>query len=185
MNGCVGLHNERHFVMFLVYFVLGAAAVAILGFKHFNHALIHSAGILCQNWLHHVPDSMFVFVYLITVVSGCLVAVLLANVLHGIMYGETGQESLQNVEYSQEAMERDEEFVNSYDCGKWKNLQLFFNVGEGGYSGLSLFLPLRIEPYTDGFSWARKAGYEKQPSFRKARPKQLTMAKLYELIGLD
>ena len=23
-------------------------------------------------------------------------------------------------------------FINSYDLGRWKNLQLFFNVGQGG-----------------------------------------------------
>ena len=28
-------------------------------------------------------------------------------------------------------------------------------------SRLTLFLPLRLNPYTDGFSWARKDGYER------------------------
>jgi hypothetical protein len=57
---------------------------------------------------------MFIFVYLISVVSCCLVAVLLASVLYGIMYGQTGQESLQSVEYSREAMERDEVYFGSF-----------------------------------------------------------------------
>ena len=32
---------------------------------------------------------------------------------------------------------------------------------------LSFFLPLRVDPYTDGFSWARKDGYEKHLGVHK------------------
>lgn len=31
----------------------------------------------------------------------------------------------------------------------------------------SLFLPLRIEPYTDGYSWARKAGLDSHSGMRQ------------------
>ena len=44
---------------------------------------------------------------------------------------------------------------------------------------LTLFLPLRLNPYTDGFSWAKKEGYENYPSFRIAKPRETMMTKLY------
>ena len=34
-------------------------------------------------------------------------------------------------------------------------------------SKLTLFLPFRLNPYTDGFSWARKDGYEKHKGVHK------------------
>jgi len=31
----------------------------------------------------------------------------------------------------------------------------------------TLFIPLRINPYTDGFSWARRDGYERHQGVRQ------------------
>jgi len=32
---------------------------------------------------------------------------------------------------------------------------------------ITLFVPLRVNPYTDGFSWARREGYEKHHGIRQ------------------
>jgi len=110
---------------------------------------------------------MFAMVYILSVVLCFAVGVMLTYHLCGVIYGETSVEAQDHEQYRRQAKQRNEEFVNSYDCGKWKNLQFFFNIGEGGYSRLTLFLPLRLNPYTDGFSWARKDGYEKHHGVRK------------------
>ncbi|KIK51426.1 hypothetical protein GYMLUDRAFT_395552 [Collybiopsis luxurians FD-317 M1] len=43
-------------------------------------------------------------------------------------------------------------------CKRLKNLQLFFNIGPGGYPLYTLLFPFRVLPYTDGRSWARREG---------------------------
>jgi len=35
INACVGLHNQRHFVLFMMWLSLGALIVAVLGYPHF------------------------------------------------------------------------------------------------------------------------------------------------------
>lgn len=32
---------------------------------------------------------------------------------------------------------------------------------------LTLFIPFRINPYTDGYSWARREGYERHEGLRQ------------------
>jgi len=184
INNCVGLYNERHFVLFLVYVVLATLIIVVFGFQEFVHALIHSLGISYRKWEHIFTEKWFVQAYFLNVVIFCAVAILLINVLCGVTYGETAGETQDNEKYCREAKKRNEEFINSYDCGKWKNLQIFFNI-EGGYSILALFLPLRLDPYTDGFSLAKKDGYENYPSFREAKPRETMMTKLYKLFSFN
>jgi len=162
INQCVGLHNERHFVLFMAYLVIATFTLSLLGYQHFLDCL----GISYQKWEHNVPEFMFAMIYILSVVLCFAVSVLLIYQLYGITYGETSVEAQDHEVYRRQAKRRNEEFVNSYDCGKWKNLQLFFNIGDRGYSKLTLFLPFRLNPYTDGFSWARKDGYENHHGVR-------------------
>jgi palmitoyltransferase len=39
VNQCVGLHNERHFVMFMAYLVIACVSLSITGFPHVLQAL--------------------------------------------------------------------------------------------------------------------------------------------------
>lgn len=46
-----------------------------------------------------------------------------------------------------------------YSLGWLRNFQVFFNVGPGmAYSYYTLLLPLKIEPYSDGWHWAKRRG---------------------------
>ena len=57
------------------------------------------------------------------------------------------------------AKERNDRFVNVYDMGRLRNLQIFFNVGRGlKYGYYTLLLPCRIEPYSDGWRYAKSPG---------------------------
>lgn len=163
VNQCVGLHNERHFVLFMAYLVLATFNLNLLGYQDF----LDSLGVSYQKWEHNVPEVMFAMIYILSAVLCFAVGVMLTYHLYGVTYGETSVEAQDHEEYRRKAKQRNEEFVNSYDCGKWTNLQFFFNIGQGGYSKLTLFLPLRLNPYTDGFSWARKDGYEHHHGVRK------------------
>jgi len=54
INQCVGLHNERHFVMFMGYLVLSTFCFIILGYQQIFKALgvtfEHDWRISCHNW---------------------------------------------------------------------------------------------------------------------------------------
>ncbi|KAG7099757.1 hypothetical protein E1B28_001570 [Marasmius oreades] len=87
--------------------------------------------------------------------------------VYSVVNGETSVESQDHDVYRKVATSRAESFVNSYDLGRLKNLQLFFNVGENGYPFYTLFIPLRIMPYTDGRSWARRPGFDRHHGVRQ------------------
>ncbi|THH31492.1 hypothetical protein EUX98_g2690 [Antrodiella citrinella] len=142
INQCVGLHNERHFVMFLLYLMISTYCLSIAGWHHVLAAL---------GWY----DVCFA------------VTIMTAWHIYGIACGETSVESQDNEHYRKVAKRRGEEFVNSYDLGKLKNLELYFNVGKDGYPLWTLLFPFRVSPYTDGRSWARPKGLERHKGVRK------------------
>ncbi|KAJ7759461.1 hypothetical protein DFH07DRAFT_1023886 [Mycena maculata] len=154
VNQCVGLHNERHFVMFMAYLVFSCFSLCITGFPHLD-------------WPHHVPQIAFVLEYILAVVMFLAVGIMCSYHLWTIAHGETTVESHDHEVYRRIAKSRDESFVNSYDLGKRRNLELFFNIGQNGYPLYTLILPLRINPYTDGRSWARREGYEQHRGVRR------------------
>ncbi|KAF9533983.1 DHHC palmitoyltransferase-domain-containing protein [Crepidotus variabilis] len=166
INQCVGLHNERHFVLFMAYLSFASFCYCSLGYETF----LDSLGITVvygQPWPHHSPEILFSLVYILAMVMCFAVGVMFAWHMYGITSGETSVELQDHDTYRQKAKERKEEFVNSYNLGRKKNLAFFFNIGEGGYSLWTLFFPFRIQPYTDGYAWARKEGYEQHQGVRR------------------
>ncbi|EKM78985.1 hypothetical protein AGABI1DRAFT_75570 [Agaricus bisporus var. burnettii JB137-S8] len=158
INQCVGLHNERHFVLFLIYLTLACFCVSILGWPF----LLESLGITYSlMWPYHVPEVAFAMIYILAVVMFFAVGIMGGFHLRSVSRGETSVEAQDHETYRTRAKSRGETFVNSYDLGKRKNLELFFNIGEGGYPWYTLIIPLRIMPYTDGRYWARQAGLDR------------------------
>ncbi|KAH7884266.1 DHHC palmitoyltransferase-domain-containing protein [Phlebopus sp. FC_14] len=163
INQCVGLYNERHFVLFMAYLVLATFFFSALGYPHAFDAL----GITYVPWKHIVPSLCFIIVYMLSVVVCFAVTIMLLWHLWGVARGETSVEMQDHDVYRKMAKERGETFVNSYDLGKRKNLALFFNIGPNGYPLYTLLLPLRIMPYTDGHSWARRQGLSRHHGVRE------------------
>ncbi|ESK92143.1 vacuole protein [Moniliophthora roreri MCA 2997] len=163
INQCVGLHNERHFVMFMGYLCLAALTFCILGYEEFFHAL----GLFQDEWQYHVPVLAFILIFILAGVLFFAVGVMFAFHIHSVMKGETSVEHHDNEHYRKVALSRAETFVNSYNLGRRKNLELFFNVGENGYPLYTLFFPFRILPYTDGRSWARRPGFDRHHGVRQ------------------
>ncbi|KAJ7500311.1 DHHC palmitoyltransferase-domain-containing protein [Mycena galericulata] len=164
VNQCVGLHNERHFVMFMGYLVISCFSLCITGFPHVMRALGATYEL---DWPHHVPQIAFILEYILAAVMFLAVGIMFSYHLWTVASGETTVESQDHEVYRRVAKSRDETFVNSYDLGKRRNLELFFNIGENGYPLYTLILPLRINPYTDGRSWARREGYEQHRGVRR------------------
>ncbi|KAF8910477.1 DHHC palmitoyltransferase-domain-containing protein [Gymnopilus junonius] len=162
INQCVGLHNERHFVMFMAYLVLSSFCFCATGYERFFRSL----GVNYQ-WEHNVPEVMFAMIFILSAVIWFAVGIMLSYHLYGVSRGETSVEAQDHEEYRKKAKERNENFVNSYDLGRKKNFAFFFNVGETGYPITTLFIPFRINPYTDGYSWARQEGYDRHQGLRQ------------------
>ncbi|EPQ52473.1 zf-DHHC-domain-containing protein [Gloeophyllum trabeum ATCC 11539] len=164
VNQCVGLHNERHFILFMVYLVVASFCYVAIGYPSFLEAIgYHYQPI----WPYRVPALAFVLTYILAGVLSLAVAVMLGWHLWSISLAETSVESQDHDHYRKVAKARAETFVNSYDLGKRKNLELFFNMGRDGYPSYTLLFPFRVEPYTDGWSWARREGYERHRGVRE------------------
>ncbi|KAG0702825.1 DHHC palmitoyltransferase-domain-containing protein [Suillus ampliporus] len=158
INQCVGLHNERHFVLFMAYLVFSTFCLSILGYS----AALEAIGLTySNNWPYMVPQLAYILTYMLSVVLCLAVFIMLCWHLWGVTRGETTVEAQDHEIYRRIAKDRGDNFVNSYDLGKSTNLRLFFNVGPDGYPWYTLILPLRIMPYTDGRSWARHEGLQR------------------------
>ncbi|KAH9042253.1 zf-DHHC-domain-containing protein [Lactarius pseudohatsudake] len=158
INQCVGLNNERHFALFMAYVVIATFCFTALGWPHLFVALGFN---FTDEWEHRMSPVVFSIIYFVCLVMCLAVGTMFTWHLWGVAVGETAVESQDHEHYQQVAQSRGEIFQNSYDLGKFENLQLFFNLGPDGYPIYTLLLPFRILPYTDGRSWARKAGLER------------------------
>lgn len=163
INQCVGIHNERHFVLFMAYLVLSTFLFSVLGLPRVFDAL----GMTFVPWTHAIPAFCFLMSYMLSIVLCLAVFIMLLWHIWGIAKGETSVEAQDHEIYRKIAKDRGEAFVNSYDLGKRKNLALFFNVGRHRYPPYTLILPFRIMPYSDGFSWARRDGLQRHHGVRE------------------
>ncbi|KAI6017944.1 zf-DHHC-domain-containing protein [Pisolithus microcarpus] len=163
INQCVGLYNERHFVLFMAYLVFATSTFTIFGFPH----VLIAFELRFAAWTHPFPPFLFITTYILSLVLSLAVAVMLAWHMWGVARGETAVEAQDHEVYAKWAKERGETFINSYDLGTRRNLTLFFNVGEGGYPLYTLFLPLRLKPYTNGYAWAHREGLNRHRGVRE------------------
>ncbi|KAI9061189.1 zf-DHHC-domain-containing protein [Trametes sanguinea] len=156
INQCVGLYNERHFVLFMIYLIISSFCNIVFGWRH----VLLGLGWFNEPWPYLAPPMAFLLTYILAVVLFLAVSAMAGWHLYMVASGETSVETQDHEQYRKVAAQRGETFVNCYDLGWRKNLELFFNVGPNGYPLYTLVIPLRIEPYTDGRAWARRPGFE-------------------------
>ncbi|KAJ7048655.1 DHHC palmitoyltransferase-domain-containing protein [Mycena amicta] len=169
INQCVGVHNERHFVLFMAYLVIACLAYCFAGWDTALSALGFGPRGHWNDWPHTIPSVLFLLIYILAAVMSLAVGIMLLFHLRTVAAGETTVEGQDHDVYRKVALTRAEAFVNSYDLGaKGRNLAMFFNVAFGNHSPSpapyplwSLLLPMRVQPYTDGWAWARREGYER------------------------
>jgi palmitoyltransferase len=140
MNNCVGYHNYRYFILFMLYLFFGCLyvqAVVIVQFRRFNK--LEGAGVLYYRNLH---DAL---VYSFTVAMAAMVSVgiLLSWHLYLCMTNQTTIEFYINMEERADAKEMGLVFKNPFDKGWRKNLKRVF--GDGSWYSVIL-LSLRNPP---------------------------------------
>lgn len=155
LNQCVGLGNERYFVLFMSWLAFGCSIVVYSSIRPLRMSLSFSG-----EWPYSYTPRVFVLLlFLLALIMGFSLLIMAGWQLILVSRGETSVESNDNTHYRELARKRGQEFVNVYDVGPWRNLQLFFNVGpESPYPYYTIFLPIQIPPYSDGWHWAKRRG---------------------------
>nr|XP_019009035.1 vacuolar protein [Kwoniella pini CBS 10737]OCF47816.1 vacuolar protein [Kwoniella pini CBS 10737] len=151
INACVGLHNQRHFVLFMAWLSTGCATVSITGYRAFLATFDYHA-----EWPSWTPKIGFTLIYVLCLAIGFAVSVLMFWHLYMVSYGETSIESHDNAYLAGKAKKEGLIYLNPYDLGRRRNLQLFFNIGPNGYSTASLLFPLALPPASNGWSFPRR-----------------------------
>jgi len=128
INQCVGLYNERHFVMFLVYIVIATGFFTVSGYNKFWESM----GFTYIEWTYFTPVFAFSLFYILSVVLCLAVGIMMSYHMWGVCKAETSVDSHDHSVYRKVAKERGGAFENSYDLGKLKNLEVFFNIGRDG-----------------------------------------------------
>ncbi|SPO27331.1 uncharacterized protein UTRI_10448 [Ustilago trichophora] len=191
LNQCVGLGNERYFVLFMSWLSFGCGIVLYSGWGVMRRCLSWS-----QEWQYAYTPRVFVMLlFILALVMGLALAVMAGWQVILVGRGETSVESQDNARvvhrssssswssemqksadsdflnrlvgtflietahYRELAKKRGQEFVNVYDVGWRRNLELFFNVGSGSpYRWYTILLPVRVPPYSDGWHFAKRRG---------------------------
>ncbi|ODO07039.1 hypothetical protein I350_04407 [Cryptococcus amylolentus CBS 6273] len=152
INNCVGLHNQRHFVLFMAWLSLACLVLCTLGFQRFIDTFRYSA-----EWPAYSPQLAFTMIWVLAAAIGFAVGVLCAWHLYMVSKGETSIESHDNDYLANKAKREGLIYLNPYDLGRRRNLELFFNIGLGGYSPYTLLFPFLIPPSSNGWSYPRRS----------------------------
>lgn len=155
INQCVGIGNERHFVLFMVYLIVCCTCFLVLGWTKAWVVFEMS-----NSWPHATPQVIFMLIYIICFALGLAVSAMCGWHLYLVSQGQTSVENHDASTYRKVAASRGETFVNAYNLGVRDNFRLFFNITETGHPWWVLLTPLRTVPYTNGHAWIRRRGYE-------------------------
>jgi len=162
LNQCVGLGNERYFVLFMSYLFLACFSVTVLGWQPAWNALDPF-----RDWPHRTPRVFTLLLWVLALVIGLAMGVMASWHLYMVAQGETSVETHDNAHYRKLAARRGQVFVNAYDLGWKENLRVFFNAGSGRYPYRTIFLPMRIPPASDGWTWEKRAGMARHAGLRE------------------
>ncbi|SNX85423.1 uncharacterized protein MEPE_04132 [Melanopsichium pennsylvanicum] len=155
INQCVGLGNERYFVLFMSWLSFGCMIVLYSGYGIMRTSLSWK-----QDWeFAYTPRVLVMLLFILALVMGLALGVMAGWQVILIGRGETSVESQDNAHYRELAKKRGQEFINVYDIGWRRNIELFFNVGPGSPFGwYTMLLPMRVPPYSDGWHFAKRRG---------------------------
>lgn len=146
---CVGFHNHKYFVLFLLYLCGGCLYVTIMSFFPFYASMDYRSP-------YAGSRTAVLFVFVMTLSVMIAVGLLLAWHLYLVFTAQTTIEFYYNRNKAKHAHLRGEIYHNEYDLGYEKNWKIFFG------STKSWFLPSRKPPPGDGIVYLTRGEHIKQ-----------------------
>lgn len=102
--------------------------------------------------------------------AGLAVPILMSWHLWMVAAGETSIESHDNEYLTGRAKAEGLIYLNPFDLGKRRNLEIFFSLGPNGYRWTTMLLPLVVPPMSNGWTYPRRS----LPS-APVRPKEIDL----------
>ncbi len=149
LNQCVGLGNERYFVLFMSWLCFACVIVVGSGWQvtyaavRLNEPVSEGYPDVCRGlaltrhlplthqWHHpYTPRLCVLLTFALAAAMALGLGVMAFWQLILVAHGETSVESHDNAHYDTLARRKGQKFTNVYDLGPKRNLELFFNVGE-------------------------------------------------------
>ncbi|TIA90812.1 hypothetical protein E3P99_01405 [Wallemia hederae] len=171
INQCVGIGNERYFVLFMIYLSTACCIVSLMGYSVVFHVVLPLRG--SEEWSarYYSPAFLVMLTWMLALFIGAVVGVM------GVWQLSLAVKGLTSVEFEDRRAflkaERAERkaarrsgrpystipttLFNPYDFGWRENTLLFFNIGQGRRHPLTLLLPIPHPPAGDGISYAKKS----------------------------
>ncbi|KAI9176051.1 hypothetical protein H9P43_006416 [Blastocladiella emersonii ATCC 22665] len=144
LNNCVGHHNHRYFVVFLVY-----VSLACILFTCFSAPYAPDAFFPFAPWPHAVARDAFLFCFLVTTLLGLLLSGMAGwHVYLAVVRGETQLEWMENAEASPPA-------TSEFNLGWRENLAVVLNTAARPW--WYVLLPLPVPPVGNGFMYETAA----------------------------
>ncbi|KAG8700047.1 hypothetical protein FRC09_006210 [Ceratobasidium sp. 395] len=115
INQCVGLRNERHFILFMSYFVVATFCFVYLGYTEVWKALDFGH----TRWSHRTPEMAYIIIYILALALGLAVCVMLLWNVYQIGQGVTTVEGYDYGLYAERAKDRGEYmcmFMGAPEC---------------------------------------------------------------------
>jgi len=142
MINCIGFHNHKYFLLFLLYLCIGCFYVSFMGIgpMFFRDQKISQLNIFVM--------MTFVFSCTFAIVLSCFTA----WQLYLVISGQTQFEFYGNQTKKSKMKKKGLTFVHEFDLGSLKNFQLFFGTGRQWWT-FSWMLPSLKTPPGDGINF--------------------------------
>jgi len=136
MLNCVGFHNHKYFILFLLYLCIGCFYVTFMG--------------IGPMFLREQKISQLNIFVMMTFVFSCTFAVVLSCFtgwqLFLVISGQTQFEFYGNQSKKHKMKRKGETFVHEFDLGPLKNFQLFFGTGRQWWTFTWMLPSLKTSP---------------------------------------
>jgi len=150
---CVGYHNHRYFVLFLLYLWMGCGYASLMAFVPFR-----LSSDFHEPWHGAVSRGTVIFCFVMAVAVFCAVGLLLVWQYYLIFTGQTTIEFYFNKTKASRARARGKTWVNPYDLGLGRNFQIFFGTEKGRF-WCSWLMPNGTQPAGDGTNFPTRKSF--------------------------
>eukprot|EP01116_Phalansterium_solitarium_P000849 TRINITY_DN10698_c0_g1_i1.p1 TRINITY_DN10698_c0_g1~~TRINITY_DN10698_c0_g1_i1.p1 ORF type:complete len:322 (-),score=67.46 TRINITY_DN10698_c0_g1_i1:2-967(-) len=163
VGNCVGHHNHKYFMLFLLYLTLGCLVVVAA-----SYGMFRQAGDMHSAWRGSSSRGMVIFAFVLTLSVAIAIGLMLGWHVYLCLTNQTTIEFYFNRFKKNEAKLRGEVWHNDFDLGIAKNVEMFFGLRDVGAHRWWLWLLPSVRPAQgDGMHYLRRHEYVKTQLFKE------------------